>query len=76
MLINKDVHPADTIYYIACCILEELKEIKMVKVDDGYRIIKQIYNPILKYSDYILALNFLFLIERISLNEGNLNYVY
>ncbi|WP_430098301.1 ABC-three component system middle component 6 [Peribacillus simplex] len=76
MLINKDARPADSIYYIACCIIEELKGLNTVFVDDGYYIIKEQYNKSLKYTDYHLALNFLFLIEKIVFKEGRLNYVH
>lgn len=76
MLIDKDAKPADNIYYIACCIIEELKEINKVFLDKGYSIVKEKYNPALKYTDYILALNFLYLIEKINLKEGRVNYVY
>lgn len=76
MLINKDARPADSIYYVACCIIEELKGLNQVFVDDGYYLIKGKYNKSLKYTDYLLALNFLFLIEKVAIKEGRLNYVH
>jgi hypothetical protein len=76
MLINKDANPADNIYYIACCILEEVKGLTKVLIDECYYTVMKKYNKSLKYTDYLLALNFLFLIEKINFKEGGLSYVY
>ncbi|HFK1513853.1 ABC-three component system middle component 6 [Bacillus paranthracis] len=76
MLINKDARPADNIYYIACCIIEKIKALNEIYVDEGYYMIKQEYNEFLKYNDYLLALNFLYLIEKITFEEGRLIYVH
>jgi hypothetical protein len=76
MLINKDAKPADSVYYIACCIIEELKKRKWMIIDEGFQIIKGNYNKSLKYTDYLLALHFLYLIERIILKEGGLYFVH
>ncbi|PFT22398.1 hypothetical protein COK52_16700 [Bacillus thuringiensis] len=76
MLINKDARPVDNIYYIACCTIEELKGTNGLHVDEGYYMVKREYNEFLKYSDYLLALNFLYLIEKITFKEGRLIYVH
>ena len=69
MLINRNKRPRDTIYYIAGCILIEIQKRSMT-LDKLYEIIKKSYNDVLEYKDFILALNFLFLIEKISFSKG------
>ncbi|HFK1752607.1 MAG: hypothetical protein M3Z48_00875 [Lactobacillus sp.] len=76
MLINKDGKPVDSIYFIACCILEELRKKEVISIEELYLEIVDKYNKKLKYMDYSLSLNFLFLIDKIELYKGEIRHVY
>jgi len=77
LLINKSRHPVDSLFYIAACVANELKKkSKEVFTDDLYETILNGYNNKLSYSDFILSLNFLFLINKIHLTERGIGYVY
>ncbi len=69
MIILKDRAPINTIYYIAGCIIQEIKN-KKFEVDELYELIKEKYNSELEYKNFLIALNFLFLLEKIKLLEG------
>lgn len=68
LLLNKTKHPIDTLYYCAACILNELSlENQTVFIDELFEKIKNKYNSKLVYNDFLLALNFLYLIDKIEL---------
>lgn len=74
MLIDNDSKPKETIYYIAIEILQKIKKkerVKIALVEEVYEELDDKY-PAFKYE---LALNFLFLIEKIRIEEGDLVYV-
>jgi len=71
MIISKDSKPRDTVYYISACVLELLVK-KDYGVDTLFDQVKNIYNSELEYSTFLSALNFLFLIGKIDLNEEGL----
>lgn len=74
MLIDKDTNPKDTIFYISVVLLENLKERGRVRVNSVNQIFRDIApnQPSYKLQ---LSLNFLFLIDKIIIEEGELVYV-
>lgn len=72
MIIMRDKKPVDTIYYISGCILKEIKN-KEKNIDKLYENIKKINNN-LEYKDFVLSLDFLYLIKKITLNKRNIKY--
>ncbi len=74
ILINLDAKPNDSIYFIAGCIIEESND--FFQADLVFKIVRNKYNKSLTYSDYMLALNFLFLLDKIFIKEGGLSIVH
>ncbi|WP_407371122.1 ABC-three component system middle component 6 [Carnobacterium sp.] len=74
ILINLDAKPNDSIYYISACILEEVE--KTSNVEKLFNIMQSTYNETLTYHDYMLSLNFLFLLGKLSINERGDLFVY
>jgi len=68
MIIDRDSKPKDTIYYIAACIIEVISS-NQYNVEDLYEILKEQYNGTLDYTIYLLSLDFLFLIDKISISK-------
>ncbi|ARF68059.1 hypothetical protein B7C51_09790 [Paenibacillus larvae subsp. pulvifaciens] len=68
MIIDKDSRPKDTVYYISGCILATLRS-KSAEVDSLFELIRNKYNDSLEYSIFLLALDFLFLINKIEISE-------
>ncbi|MBM7572950.1 hypothetical protein JOC48_003482 [Aquibacillus albus] len=68
MIIDRDSNPKDTIYYISACILGVISS-KKHNVEDLYETLKEQYNDSLDYTIYLLSLDFLFLIDKITINE-------
>lgn len=68
MIIDRDSNPKDTVYYIAACIMEVTSSNKY-NVEDLYEILKERYNESLEYTIYLLSLDFLFLIDKISISK-------
>lgn len=72
MIIDRDSKPEDTVYYTAACILE-IGSSDEYNIEVLYEILKALYNESLEYNIYLLSLDFLFLINKISINnEGGL----
>lgn len=71
MIIDKDSSPKDTIYYTSACILEIIAY-KEYNVDDLYETLKGRYNDSLEYTIYLLSLDFLFLINKITISKEGL----
>lgn len=67
LLINKNVRPTQTIYYLSVLVYKQLKS-------NQYHI-RELYNEMLKmnneikYYDFLYALNFLFLIDKIKIER-------
>lgn len=74
ILINLDAKPNDSIYYISACILEEAND--TTNVDKLFNTVQSIYNKTLTYHDYMLSLNFLFLLGKILIDERGDLVVY
>lgn len=68
MIIDRDSRPKDTIYYVSGCILSALQT-KEIEVDILFELIRDQYNALLDYYIFLLALNFLYLIEKIEISE-------
>ncbi len=66
-LINKNISPDKTIYYISVIIYKELKE-ATYSVKKLYENLEEKSEDI-DYSSYLYALNFLYLIEKITLDK-------
>lgn len=71
IIIDRDSNPKDTVYYISACILEVLYS-KKYNVEDLYETLKERYNDSLEYTIYLLSLDFLFLIDKVSISEEGL----
>lgn len=71
IIIDRDSNPKDTVYYISACILEVISS-KKYNVEDLYETLKDRYNDSLDYTIYLLSLDFLFLIDKISISEEGL----
>ncbi|AHN22094.1 hypothetical protein T479_12665 [Lysinibacillus varians] len=70
LLLNDLKNPQDTIMYCAACILFILKnEDKSKDIDILFDEIKVKFNKNMAYSDFILALDFLYLLEKITLDS-------
>lgn len=67
LLINKNVKPTQTIYYLSVLVYKQLKSNK-------YHI-RELYDELIKnnneirYQDFLYALNFLFLVDKIKVER-------
>lgn len=68
MIIDRDSDPKDTIFYIAASALEVIQT-RNLNVENLYETLKEEYNSSLEYNIYLLALDFLFLIDKILISE-------
>lgn len=68
MIIDRDSRPKDTIYYISGCILSILQT-EETEVDSLFELTREQYNNLLDYYIFLLALNFLYLTEKIEISE-------
>lgn len=74
MLIDKDSKPQDTIFYLSAQLLSEIKRrnrVKLALIEDLYGEINE-KQPYFKYN---LALDFLYLIDKVKIEGGDLVYV-
>ena len=74
MLIDKDSRPKDTILYLSAQVLARLRgrgRVKLVHINDLFNEIDD-KQPLFKYN---LSLNFLFLVNRVKIEGGELVYV-
>lgn len=71
MIIDRDSNPKDTVYYTAACIIEVVSS-NDYSVEGLYETLKEQYNDSLDYSIFLLSLNFLFLIDKISISKEGL----
>lgn len=74
MLIDKDSKPKDTILYLSAQLLDKLKRrerIKIANINDLYREIDE-KQALFKFN---LSLNFLFLVNKVIIEGGELIYV-
>lgn len=67
MIVDKDSKPEETVYYIACCLLELLKNEQYNNIDELQADLTKEFGIKPNYSSFSMALNFLFLIERIKI---------
>ncbi|OES45848.1 hypothetical protein BA724_03330 [Domibacillus iocasae] len=73
-MIDKDSKPKDTILYLSAQLLATLKkhgQVKLALIEELYEEIDE-KQPLFKYN---LALNFLFLINKVKIEGGDLVYV-
>ena len=74
LLIDQDSKPQETILYLSALLLSKIKEvcrIKLALIDELYQEIDS-RQPVYKFN---LSLNFLFLMNKIKIEEGDLIYV-
>ena len=67
LLINKNVRPMQTIYYLSVLVYKQLKS-NQYHIRELYNEILKINNEI-KYYDFLYALNFLFLVDKIKIER-------
>ncbi|MEG0619234.1 MAG: hypothetical protein RR557_08045 [Bacilli bacterium] len=70
MLIVTDQSPIDSVYYLSACCFTELGLNKDLSIISLYEIVKEKYNVDLQYNRFILAINFLFLFNKIDYIDG------
>lgn len=74
LLIDRDSKPQDTIFYISALVLNKIKELKRIEIALLDNIFYAI-NPKHPMYKYQLALNFLFLADKVYLDNGEIVYV-
>lgn len=74
MLIDTDSKPNDTIFYIAIQLNNILREIKAIKITDLDSTFNNI-SPNRPAFKYYLALNFLYLLNKVEVKEDEVSYV-
>ncbi len=67
LLINKNVRPTQTIYYLSVLVYKQLKS-NQYHIRELYNEMLKINNEI-KYYDFLYALNFLFLVNKIKIER-------
>lgn len=72
MIVDKDANPEETIYYIACCVLEIIKRKDYIDLDQLHRDISTNFNINLAYNNFISALDFLYLIEKLKIKNDRI----
>ncbi|OGL21763.1 hypothetical protein A2707_00190 [Candidatus Saccharibacteria bacterium RIFCSPHIGHO2_01_FULL_45_15] len=68
-IIDKDSKPQDTVYYTSACILDILKRKSYDSIEDLRIDTEKKFGINIKYPTFISALNFLFLIDKIKINN-------
>lgn len=77
ILINRNEKPRETVYYISACILSELKkQKKILDLECFYNEFSSKYSFVNNHDNFIYALNFLYLINKIDyIDEEGIVYV-
>lgn len=76
LLINKNEKPIDTIYYISACVFSEIRKEKIITdIDKFYYEVKSKYFLNSNYDNFIYAINFLYLINKVDFQKEALIYV-
>lgn len=66
ILINKNEKPCETVYYISSCALKEIKEKKKISnLEKFYNDFSLKYPFVNNHDNFIYALNFLYLLNKI-----------
>jgi hypothetical protein len=68
-IIDKDSKPQDTVYYVSACVLDILKHKRYDSIEDLRIDTEKKFNIEIKYATFSSALNFLFLIDKIKINN-------
>jgi hypothetical protein len=68
-IIDKDSKPQDTVYYVSACVLDILKHKRYDSIEDLRIDTEKKFNIDIKYATFSSALNFLFLIDKIKINN-------
>ena len=86
LILSNEIHPEDSLYYIGAKILEQLlklnTEYNIISLYDSIIIDINSYNKknkkqplkIINFVNYVLALNWLFLSNKIDYNNNNIAY--
>ncbi|MDD2494554.1 MAG: hypothetical protein PHE29_05100 [Tissierellia bacterium] len=77
ILINKNEKPYKTVYYISACILKEIKQKKKVfNLEEFYNDFIVKYSFSNNHDNFIYALNFLYLLNKINyIDKEGITYV-
>jgi hypothetical protein len=68
-IIDKDSKPHDTVYYVSACVLDILKRKRYDSIEDLRTDTEKKFGIEIKYTTFSSALNFLFLIDKIKINN-------
>lgn len=68
-IIDRDSKPQDTVYYTSACVLDILKRKGYDSIEDLRIDTEEQFDISIKYPTFISALNFLFLIDKIKINN-------
>ncbi|MGO4942874.1 ABC-three component system middle component 6 [Ruoffia tabacinasalis] len=76
MIINRDEKPKNTIYYIAACIYDVLINNQISETTKIFEYITNEMRLEVDYQMFLLSLNFLFLMDKIDIDEqGGINCI-
>ena len=68
MIVGKNQKPVETIFYTAGCILATLGNGS--DIDSNFQDVKEKYSPNIEYKNYLLAVDFLYLLDKVSVERG------
>ncbi len=74
-IIDKDAKPQDTVYYVSACVLDILKRKQYDSIEDLRTDTEKKFDIEIKYSTFGSALNFLFLIDKIKINNEKIECI-
>lgn len=74
-IIDKDAKPQDTVYYVSACVLDLLKHKRYDSVEDLRTDTEERFDIEIRYSTFDSALSFLFLIDKIKINNEKIECI-
>ncbi|MFU2206272.1 ABC-three component system middle component 6 [Streptococcus pluranimalium] len=76
LLLDKNVEPHKTIFYLSG-VLNSIISVKTLDSNSLYQELQKRIDDSLNYNFFVLALDFLFLLDKITINEkGEIEHVY
>lgn len=68
MIIDRDSEPKDTVYYASGCILLSLSK-KDADLDSLFQAVTKNYHSDMDYTIFLVALDFLFLLDKVTISK-------
>jgi len=66
---TKIVKPVDSLFSISAYIIKIVSEIKVMDIDNLYKELNKSYYKEISFEQFLLSLNFLFIIDRVELRN-------